>query len=162
MHLSSSPDSASLPYSTLDTVSGFEMMLVNVQASSLLLTSLEEYKLRGAGNATPYAVITLYSDMAASKDLVLVRAEMMDVNVAVPQLQAMWTLLKQLFTEPSPAAFERFPQAFNKKPNPTFDFEQYIEFCKKQAADIQLPKSITNFNSDTQPAEFVEAKSSSS
>ena len=158
----SAAESASTPNDTFDVQSGFEMMLVNVQQSSLLLTSLEEYKSRGAAAATPYAVVTLYADMAASKDLVLVRAEMMDVNVAVPQLMAMWTLLKALYTNPDATLFERFPRAFNKKPNPQFDFEAYVAWCKEECAKISLPR--TQFSmpaaaaaaSDTPAAEFVE------
>ena len=160
--LASRADSDPSDYDTLDTTSGFEMMLVNVQSSSLLLTSLEEYKRKGASDATPYAVITLYSDMASSKDLVLVRAEMMDVNVAVPQLMAIWVMLKSLYTAEDPSVFDRFARAFNKKPNPSFDFEAFIAYCTRIAKDIRLPRTkgelAANAEADNTPAaEFTEA-----
>jgi len=144
---SSSPSLSA--YDSFDTTSGFEVMLVNVQSPSLLITSLEEYKLRGAHNASPYAVMTLYDDLAASKGVVLVRGEVMEVSVLPPQLRQMWSLLRALYCDPSnesSALFEQYAAAFNKKPNPTFDFEAYIQQCKKKVAEMAFkptPKEAT-------------------
>jgi hypothetical protein len=135
----------------------------------LLLTSLEEYKSRGAGNASPFAVITLYDDLANSHDLVLVRAELMDVNVTAPMLRAMWGLLKRLYAAEgeAPAAasdaasaaadagastgvgapdspFERFAAPFNRKPAPTIDFDAYVQWAKQTVAELRLPKLQQN------------------
>src|SRR6185312_16342339 len=103
---------------------------------------------KGAMEAIPYAVITMYEEMKASKDLVLVRGEMMDVNVLPPQLKQLWTLLKIIYLTPTaeealtdgggsaaaPSAsgsgaslspFDAFPRSFNRKPNPSIDFDAY-------------------------------------
>lgn len=139
---------------TFDVSAGFEMMLVNVQQSSLLLTSLEEYKSKGAGAATPYAVITLYSDMAASKDLVLIRAEMMDVNCTIPQLQQIWQVMKRCYITDA-SAFATFPEAFNRKPNPTFDFDAYIRTCTEQVQQMRLEQTKNTLEEEPQ---FVTAE----
>lgn len=112
-------------------------MLINVQQSSILVTSLEEYRTKPPGEATPYAVITLYPDMAASKDLILIRAEMMDVNVAIPQLQQIWYLIKHFYIQDI-ELFTTFPEAFNRKPNPTFEFDEYIKVCKEYVSQLKL------------------------
>ncbi|KAJ7102379.1 ATP11 protein-domain-containing protein [Mycena belliarum] len=46
----------------------------NPQASTVMLTSLQEYKMRGSF-ATPYLVLTIYTDFARSHGLVLLRGE---------------------------------------------------------------------------------------
>lgn len=139
---------------TFDT-SGFEMMLVNVQQASLLLTSLEEYKSRGASAATPYAVITFYPDLSASKDLVLVRGEMLDVNVTIPQLRQIWILLREYFIS-SPSSFAEFPGAFNRKPNPQFDFERYVQQCTETVKGMKIEqRAQAGKEGDVKQGEFV-------
>jgi ATP synthase F1 complex assembly factor 1 len=48
--------------------------LSNPQACTVLFTPLQEYKLRGSF-ATPYLVLTLYTDLAATHGVVLLRGE---------------------------------------------------------------------------------------
>lgn len=145
-------DDTTTPYTF--EADAFEMMLVNVQQSSLLLTSLEEYKLKGAGAATPYAVITFYPDLAVSKDLVLVRGEMLDVNVTIPQLRQIWHLLHHFFIA-SPEAFAAFPEPFNRKPKPTFEFEKYVAECQRMVADMKLEQPKAADQTDVREGEFV-------
>lgn len=49
-------------------------LLSNPQACTVLFTPLQEYKLRGSF-ATPYLVMTLYTDLAATHGVVLLRGE---------------------------------------------------------------------------------------
>ncbi|KAJ7693604.1 ATP11 protein-domain-containing protein [Mycena rosella] len=46
----------------------------NPQASTVMFTPLQEYKMRGSF-ATPYLVLTIYTDLARSHDVVLLRGE---------------------------------------------------------------------------------------
>lgn len=129
-------------------------MIINVQQSSILITSLEEYRSKGASEATPYAVITLYSDIAVSKDLVLIRAEMMDVNVDIPKLHQLWSVIKRYYIEDS-QLFTTHPESFNRKPNPTFDWDKYVDECKNYVRQLQVanPKAID----EEAVAQFVRA-----
>jgi len=134
-------------------------MLVNVQHSSLLVTSLEEYKTKGGVDATPYSVVTLYPDMADSKDLVLVRLEMMDVQVTQPQLQQIWQIIKRCYIHDADA-FAAYPEAFNRKPNPHIDFERYLAFCADIVRDLRIeqPKKAEE---EVPATEFVFSDDSS-
>lgn len=145
---------APAPY-TFDVDAGCEVMLLNVQQSSLLLTSLEEYKTRGAGNATPYAVITFYPDLAASKDLVLVRLEMLDVQVTLPQVQQLWSLIRKYYMG-SEADFDQFPMPFNRKPNPSVDFDALLAECAQHVRTLQVANDAApTQEEEVKAAEFV-------
>jgi hypothetical protein len=116
-----------------DVHSGYETMLVNAQPSSILFTSLEEYKKRGAANASPFAITTFYSDLSASHDLCLARVELMDVSVSALQLRQMWQLVKGIYSSTAlddSQRFHRFAVPFNTKPGPSIDFEAYVQECK--------------------------------
>lgn len=126
---------------------------MNVQHSSLLVTSLEEYKQKGGVDATPYSVVTLYPDMAESKDLVLVRLEMMDVQVTQPQLQQIWHIIKRCYIHDADA-FAAYPEAFNRKPNPHIDFERYLAFCADIVRDLRIEQT-KKAEEEVPEAEFV-------
>jgi ATP synthase F1 complex assembly factor 1 len=51
-----------------------ELLAPNPQTSTVLLTPLQEYKSRTAF-ATPYLILTFYTDLASSHELVLLRGE---------------------------------------------------------------------------------------
>uniref|UniRef100_A0A1D1XIK2 ATP synthase mitochondrial F1 complex assembly factor 1 n=1 Tax=Anthurium amnicola TaxID=1678845 RepID=A0A1D1XIK2_9ARAE len=54
--------------------SGYTNMFIQVQMPHMLFTSLEDYKARGT-QASPYLTVTYYNDFADSKDVVLIRGD---------------------------------------------------------------------------------------
>jgi ATP synthase F1 complex assembly factor 1 len=52
---------------------------VAAQMPRLLFTGLEDYKIRGS-QASPYLVVTHYDELAESKDIVLVRGDIILPN----------------------------------------------------------------------------------
>ncbi|KAL5774354.1 hypothetical protein ACOSP7_011911 [Xanthoceras sorbifolium] len=54
--------------------SGYTTMFAQVQLPHILFTGLEDYKVRGT-QATPYFTVTFYTEFAESKDLVLIRGD---------------------------------------------------------------------------------------
>lgn len=70
--------------------SGYTTMFVQVQMPHMLFTGLEDYKARGT-QAAPYFTVSCYTEFADSKDLVLIRG-----NVVLPSKlsdsEAKWLL----------------------------------------------------------------------
>ncbi|WJX20557.1 hypothetical protein P8452_10098 [Trifolium repens] len=54
--------------------SGYTTMFVQVQTPHMLFTGLEDYKARGT-QASPYFTVSFYTEFAESKDLVLIRGD---------------------------------------------------------------------------------------
>ncbi|RYR56742.1 hypothetical protein Ahy_A05g022438 [Arachis hypogaea] len=54
--------------------SGYTTMFVQVQMPHILFTGLEDYKARGT-QAAPYFTVTFYKEFAETKDLVLIRGD---------------------------------------------------------------------------------------
>ncbi|KAF8167811.1 ATP11 protein-domain-containing protein [Crassisporium funariophilum] len=71
---SDDPFVVSMPASTSGT---------NPQSSTVLFTPLAEYKMRGSF-ATPYLVLTMYTDLAATHGVVLLRGEITPSTASVP------------------------------------------------------------------------------
>lgn len=101
--------------------------------SSIILTPLQEYKLRGS-YAQPRLVITHYSDFAHSHDLVLLRGEIAESNSGnylLSQTDAqLLALAVQRFYLPAdtPVSHEAFDllKAFHEAPE-NFDYQRLIE-----------------------------------
>ncbi|XP_078431573.1 ATP synthase F1 complex assembly factor [Wolffia australiana] len=54
--------------------SGYISMFIQVQMPHIIITSLEDYKARGT-QASPYLTVTYFNDFAESKDVVLIRGD---------------------------------------------------------------------------------------
>ncbi|XP_027347334.1 uncharacterized protein LOC113858781 [Abrus precatorius] len=70
--------------------SGYTTMFVQVQAPHILFTGLEDYKARGT-QAAPYFVVTFYTEFADSKDLVLIRGDVVFTS-KLTDSEAKWLL----------------------------------------------------------------------
>ncbi|KAK4348082.1 hypothetical protein RND71_034421 [Anisodus tanguticus] len=70
--------------------SGYTTMFVQVQAPHILITGLEDYKARGT-QAAPYFTVTYYTEFAESKDLVLVRGDIVFTS-KLTDSEAKWLL----------------------------------------------------------------------
>lgn len=114
-------------------------LLSNPQACTVLFTPLQEYKMRGSF-ATPYLVMTLYTDLAATHGLVLLRGEITpsssggdrymltqaDAQVLALALQKFY--LWNTADDPSqPSEGERLLRAFHETPQ-NFKWEDLLKF----------------------------------
>ncbi|XP_009601187.1 uncharacterized protein [Nicotiana tomentosiformis] len=70
--------------------SGYTTMFVQVQAPHILITGLEDYKARGT-QASPYFTVSYYTEFAESKDLVLVRGDIVFTS-KLTDSEAKWLL----------------------------------------------------------------------
>ncbi|XP_031266769.1 ATP synthase mitochondrial F1 complex assembly factor 1 [Pistacia vera] len=70
--------------------SGYTTMFAQVQLPHILFTGLEDYKARGT-QAAPYFTVTFYRDFAESKDLVLIRGEVVFTS-KLSDSEAEWLL----------------------------------------------------------------------
>ncbi|XP_055805966.1 uncharacterized protein LOC129874670 isoform X1 [Solanum dulcamara] len=70
--------------------SGYTTMFVQVQAPHILITGLEDYKARGT-QAAPYFTVSYYTEFAESKDLVLVRGDIVFTS-KLTDSEAKWLL----------------------------------------------------------------------
>ena len=97
---------------------GHMVILSQVQESHILFTYLEDYKRDPAG-AQPYLVVTMYSDLAASKDTVLVRGDITPLALDEAESTRLVANVKEFYlNRPDDVA------SFNKG---TFDFEKHIQ-----------------------------------
>nr|GMD91928.1 ATP synthase mitochondrial F1 complex assembly factor 1 [Ipomoea batatas] len=69
---------------------GYSTMFVQVQTPHILITGLEDYKARGT-QAAPYFTISYYTEFAESKDLVLVRGDIVFTS-KLTDTEAKWLL----------------------------------------------------------------------
>ncbi|XP_008784439.2 uncharacterized protein LOC103703378 [Phoenix dactylifera] len=70
--------------------SGYTNMFVQVQMPHILFTSLEDYKARGT-QASPYFTVTHYTEFAESKDVVLIRGDVVFTS-KLSDSEARWLL----------------------------------------------------------------------
>ncbi|KAF8032141.1 hypothetical protein BT93_D1153 [Corymbia citriodora subsp. variegata] len=70
--------------------SGYTTMFAQVQMPHMLFTSLEDYKARGT-QASPYMTVTFYTEFAESKDLVLIRGDVVFTS-KLSDAEAKWLL----------------------------------------------------------------------
>lgn len=70
--------------------SGYTTMFVQVQMPHMLITGLEDYKARGT-QASPYFTITYYKEFAETKDIVLIRGDVVFTS-KLTDLEAKWLL----------------------------------------------------------------------
>ncbi|KAH9797211.1 ATP synthase mitochondrial f1 complex assembly factor 1 [Citrus sinensis] len=70
--------------------SGYATMFVQVQLPHILVTGLEDYKARGT-QAAPYFTASFYTDFAESKDLVLIRGDIVFTS-KLTDSEAEWLL----------------------------------------------------------------------
>ncbi|KAJ1387553.1 hypothetical protein SESBI_39887 [Sesbania bispinosa] len=70
--------------------SGYTTMFVQVQTPHILFTGLEDYKARGT-QAAPYFTVTFYTEFAESKDLVLIRGDVVFTS-KLTDSEAQWLL----------------------------------------------------------------------
>uniref|UniRef100_A0A7N0V4I2 ATP synthase mitochondrial F1 complex assembly factor 1 n=1 Tax=Kalanchoe fedtschenkoi TaxID=63787 RepID=A0A7N0V4I2_KALFE len=69
---------------------GYTTMFIQVQMPHILFTGLEDYKARGT-QAAPYFTVTHYTEFADSKDLVLIRGDIVFTNKLTDD-EAKWLL----------------------------------------------------------------------
>ncbi|PON57399.1 hypothetical protein TorRG33x02_293840 [Trema orientale] len=69
---------------------GYKTMFVQVQMPHILFTGLEDYKARGT-QASPYYTITYYKEFAETKDLVLIRGDVVFTS-KLSDSEAKWLL----------------------------------------------------------------------
>ncbi|KVH89189.1 ATP11-like protein [Cynara cardunculus var. scolymus] len=70
--------------------SGYSTMFVQVQMPHILFTGLEDYKARGT-QAAPYFTVSHYKEFAETKDLVLIRGDIVFTS-KLTDLEAKWLL----------------------------------------------------------------------
>ncbi|XP_010052241.2 ATP synthase mitochondrial F1 complex assembly factor 1 [Eucalyptus grandis] len=70
--------------------SGYVTMFAQVQMPHMLLTGLEDYKASGT-QASPYMTVTFYTEFAESKDLVLIRGDVVFTS-KLSDAEAKWLL----------------------------------------------------------------------
>ncbi|EAS04996.1 ATP11 protein (macronuclear) [Tetrahymena thermophila SB210] len=107
---------------------GHFLLLGQAQEKSILFTYLEDYKLKGT-KATPYFVITLFDELIPTKQLSLVRGDIINFMITKPEANVVWNLtLKQYLT---PDLYQDFVFKFNHSPH-EFNYEAYSQFFQLQ------------------------------
>ncbi|XP_021803718.1 uncharacterized protein LOC110747975 [Prunus avium] len=69
---------------------GYTTMFAQVQTPHMLFTGLEDYKAKGT-QAAPYFAVTYYNEFAESKDMVLIRGDVV-MPSKLSDLEAKWLL----------------------------------------------------------------------
>lgn len=70
--------------------SGYTSMFIQVQMPYILFTGLEDYKARGT-QASPFLTVTHYTEFADSKDIVLIRGDVVFTS-KLSDLEAKWLM----------------------------------------------------------------------
>ncbi|KAK4759283.1 hypothetical protein SAY87_022414 [Trapa incisa] len=97
--------------------SGYTTMFVQVQMPHILFTGLEDYKARGT-QAAPYFTVTFYKEFAESKDLVLIRGDIVFTS-KLSDNEAKWLMETSLSFYLNDSRY-KLVEKFNKQ---TRDFE---------------------------------------
>ncbi|KAG9446111.1 hypothetical protein H6P81_012239 [Aristolochia fimbriata] len=97
--------------------SGYTTMFLQAQVPHLLFTGLEDYKARGT-QAAPYFTVTYYTEFSESKDLVLIRGDIVFTSKLSDE-EAQW-LLETAHTFYLNDTWYKLVEQFNKQ---TRDFE---------------------------------------
>jgi ATP synthase F1 complex assembly factor 1 len=112
----------------------------NPPTATILFTPLQEYKQRGSF-ATPYLVLTMYTDLVATHGLVLLRGEITPSQGAADRFmlsqedaQALTLSLQKFYLWSSGGVSdgERFLRAFHETPE-EFKWQELLEFSKLTA-----------------------------
>jgi ATP synthase F1 complex assembly factor 1 len=97
---------------------GHFVVLSQVQDKHVLFTFLDDYKADPHG-AQPYLTVTFYDELAATKDLVLVRGDIQPHALTAPESARLVDLVRSFYLD-KPGDVE----SFNKG---NFDFEGHIQ-----------------------------------
>ena len=99
-------------------------LVAQVQAPVALVTTVDEFK--AVGSAAPaHVIVTYYPDLAASKGIVLVRADVLGPHVASPEeARIIMDALHRAYVDDAGHALVR---AFNHAPA-TFSFDALLSF----------------------------------
>ncbi|KAH9486684.1 Protein ATP11, mitochondrial [Psilocybe cubensis] len=109
----------------------------NPAAATVLFTPLQEYKLRGAFS-TPYLVLTMYTDLAATHSVILMRGEITPSTTGVDrymlnqedaQILAMSLQKFYLWNNDGKDDGERLLRTFHEKPE-EFKWQELLDFSK--------------------------------
>ncbi|MEW5302752.1 MAG: hypothetical protein WDW36_005501 [Sanguina aurantia] len=102
---------------------GFFTFLWQVQLPYVFVTSVDEYR-KHTGGAPAHLSVTLYTELLASKDVVLVRADIVnDQTVSVPEANTMVQLLRAFYTDDKD---HEMVHAFNHNQD-AFSFEALMQ-----------------------------------
>ncbi|KAL8248220.1 hypothetical protein R6Q59_005088 [Mikania micrantha] len=102
--------------------SGYTTMFMQVQMPHILFTGLEDYKARGT-QAAPYFTVSHYKEFAETKDLVLIRGDIVFVN-KLTDSEAKWLLETAQSFYLNDTRY-KLVERFNKKTS-EFDFKDVL------------------------------------
>ncbi|KAK8551499.1 hypothetical protein V6N12_040136 [Hibiscus sabdariffa] len=102
--------------------SGYTTMFAQVQLPYMLFTGLEDYKARGT-RASPYFTATFYTEFAGSKDLVLIRGDIVFTSKLTDE-EAKWLLEKTQSFYLNDVRY-KLVECFNKEPR-DFEFKDVL------------------------------------
>lgn len=88
----------------------------------IIFTGLEDYKARGT-QAAPYMTVTFYTEFAESKDLVLIRGDVVFTS-KLTDTEAQW-LMETIQTSYLNDVRYKLVEQFNKEPR-NFDFKDVL------------------------------------
>ncbi|KAK8692590.1 hypothetical protein V6N13_076047 [Hibiscus sabdariffa] len=102
--------------------SGYTTMFAQVQLPYMLFTGLEDYKARGT-QASPYFTATFYTDFVESKDLVLIRGDIVFTSKLTDE-EAKWLLETTQSFYLNDVRY-KLVECFNKEPR-DFEFKDVL------------------------------------
>ncbi|XP_017978116.1 PREDICTED: uncharacterized protein LOC18596750 isoform X1 [Theobroma cacao] len=102
--------------------SGYTTMFAQVQLPHMLFTGLEDYKARGT-QAAPYFTATFYTEFAESKDLVLIRGDIVFTSKLTDE-EAKWLLETTQSFYLNDVRYKQV-ERFNKEPR-EFEFKDVL------------------------------------
>lgn len=106
---------------------GYVNYMVQCQEQYILITSLLEFKKRGE-YANPYLCVSHFTELAKSKQLVLMRGEINMQLITKPEAIELIRLTYIFYL--SDRLYLNFVEPFNKTPH-LFDYEKFLQTVKK-------------------------------
>lgn len=111
----------------------FENFMVQCQPPLVLLTTLEEYKTRGAG-AMPALVLTHYTELMSDKHIVLVRGDIVDPTACSRgEAEQLTRQLHEFYTQ---GKKYRFVHSFNHR-QADFDMKKMLDSLQHDTSQLE-------------------------
>lgn len=116
---------------------GIYNAVTNFNADIVGVTPLQEWQNKG-DHAQVHMLVQFFTELSASKNLVLVRCELQDKHMTRQDCALVTSLMMRFYTDPR--LYETYVETFNKRPH-NFDYHAYLR-CIKDAVGGKAADSV--------------------
>ena len=109
--------------------SGHFLLVSQFQENSILFTFMDEFKRKGF-LAPPYLIVTMFQELRVSKELALVRGDVMDGLLSRKEAETIWKNLLTFYLNPD--LYEKFVYPFNNDAD-RFSYSKYADLVQISA-----------------------------